>query len=286
MGLREHEVARDRVQQQLTRTLALLALVACGGDVEAYSYCHIPCGNGLVQDAEACDDGDNDNGDGCSATCTQETGYLCNGSPLSTCRSCAATTLCTSSTCHIGTMGDSITRAVGELPGVTHWPELLGTALGGTYTITNTGISGQIIDLGKSEQWTNILSTAELDVLFIFMGRNDIELLDTPAIDVLADVAEVANSAMAQGVRVVTISALPWSGHSNWTAGKQAIQDTFNAGLASAATACRSHVDVYDAFEDVPGGDRLKAAYRFDEIHPNTVGQQALADVIEPLVGP
>ncbi|MDD5025813.1 MAG: DUF4215 domain-containing protein [Candidatus Peribacteraceae bacterium] len=39
------------------------------------------CGDGAVEGAEECDDGDTDAGDGCSATCTVETGYSCAGEP-------------------------------------------------------------------------------------------------------------------------------------------------------------------------------------------------------------
>lgn len=39
------------------------------------------CGNGLVQAGESCDDGNLLDGDGCSANCSVESGYTCNGSP-------------------------------------------------------------------------------------------------------------------------------------------------------------------------------------------------------------
>jgi len=42
------------------------------------------CGNNDVETGEDCDDGDTDNGDGCSSTCTVESGYTCTGDP-STC---------------------------------------------------------------------------------------------------------------------------------------------------------------------------------------------------------
>jgi cysteine-rich repeat protein len=35
------------------------------------------CGDGIVDSNEDCDDGDNDNGDGCSSTCAVETGWTC-----------------------------------------------------------------------------------------------------------------------------------------------------------------------------------------------------------------
>ena len=39
------------------------------------------CGNGAVRLAEQCDDGNTDDGDGCSATCTVEAGWECTGEP-------------------------------------------------------------------------------------------------------------------------------------------------------------------------------------------------------------
>lgn len=39
------------------------------------------CGNGITAGKEDCDDGNTLPGDGCSPTCTVETGYHCNGQP-------------------------------------------------------------------------------------------------------------------------------------------------------------------------------------------------------------
>jgi len=39
------------------------------------------CGNGVIQSGEVCDDGDAMSGDGCSATCAVESGYVCSGAP-------------------------------------------------------------------------------------------------------------------------------------------------------------------------------------------------------------
>lgn len=52
----------------------------------------VDCGDGNLDVPEECDDGANDNGDGCSAICTEEPGYDCAGEP----------SLCTT------TCGDSI----------------------------------------------------------------------------------------------------------------------------------------------------------------------------------
>jgi len=40
-----------------------------------------PCGNGLIDGTETCDDGDITPGDGCDATCQIETGWICTGQP-------------------------------------------------------------------------------------------------------------------------------------------------------------------------------------------------------------
>jgi cysteine-rich repeat protein len=39
------------------------------------------CGDGLVAGSEACDDANNNNGDGCSSTCQVDPGFECSGTP-------------------------------------------------------------------------------------------------------------------------------------------------------------------------------------------------------------
>ncbi len=46
------------------------------------------CGDGLVTDAEKCDDGNEKGGDGCSAKCAVESGFRCAGEPSDCARSC------------------------------------------------------------------------------------------------------------------------------------------------------------------------------------------------------
>lgn len=82
------------------------------------------CGNGNVEGTEACDDDDNDPGDGCSAACTVEPGWTCTGDP-STCTdidecadmtdTCNENATCTnqspgfSCACNTGYTGDGMT---------------------------------------------------------------------------------------------------------------------------------------------------------------------------------
>ncbi len=46
------------------------------------------CGDGIVADAEGCDDGNTTANDGCSDTCTEETGYTCAGEPSACITTC------------------------------------------------------------------------------------------------------------------------------------------------------------------------------------------------------
>ncbi|MFH1724590.1 MAG: LamG-like jellyroll fold domain-containing protein, partial [Elusimicrobiota bacterium] len=47
-------------------------------------YCEGPlCGDGIVQGGQACDDANGAGGDGCSASCAVEPGYVCSGEPSS-----------------------------------------------------------------------------------------------------------------------------------------------------------------------------------------------------------
>ncbi|OQR83299.1 hypothetical protein ACHHYP_14866 [Achlya hypogyna] len=56
--------------------------------------CNRMCGNGFLTADEQCDDGNTDSGDGCSANCQVEAGFVCTGSPLSQ--------------CHLGSCGDGV----------------------------------------------------------------------------------------------------------------------------------------------------------------------------------
>ncbi|MFH1726041.1 MAG: LamG-like jellyroll fold domain-containing protein [Elusimicrobiota bacterium] len=51
---------------------------------KGYCEAYVPCGDGVIDAGEECDDGDRADGDGCSAACAVEDGHVCHGEP-STC---------------------------------------------------------------------------------------------------------------------------------------------------------------------------------------------------------
>lgn len=203
--------------------------------------------------------------------------------PAGSCATGAAKLCGAQSPCRIGVMGDSISFASG---GVTEWPDVMRPLLGANYVVIDEAVSGARVSTAKTTQWTNRLKNMGLTALVLFIGRNDIDD-NVAATTVLSDLAFVAGEATAAGIKVMTVSALPSGSEAGWTAGKQTQMDALNAGLASAATGCRSHLDVYAAFEQTPGSDTLAAIYDSgDGLHPNQVGQDALQAAINPLIGP
>lgn len=62
--------------------LSAMLMVGCGEESNEapsndQSAATGECGNGTIESNEACDDGNTDSGDGCSATCEVEDGYTC-----------------------------------------------------------------------------------------------------------------------------------------------------------------------------------------------------------------
>lgn len=86
----------------------------------------LACGNGVLDGDEACDDGGLVDGDGCSAICAVESGYVCAGQPsvcapacLSNGASCAVGSECCSMLCSMGvcagvTCGDGVIAGMEE----------------------------------------------------------------------------------------------------------------------------------------------------------------------------
>jgi len=61
-----------------------------------------PCGNGIVERGETCDDGNLASGDGCSNTCAVESGYGCTGAPSTCSLLCGNGVVDTGETCDDG----------------------------------------------------------------------------------------------------------------------------------------------------------------------------------------
>ncbi len=83
-------VLRNRWAGRWLPGFAAITVLAWGGCVLDFpiEWLEGECGDGYVGSGEQCDDGDTNSGDGCSATCTEEIGFDCDGVPsvcVSTC---------------------------------------------------------------------------------------------------------------------------------------------------------------------------------------------------------
>lgn len=67
----------------------------------------VACGDGVVETGEACDDSNVDGSDGCSSTCTVETGWVCSGAPSVCAQTCGNGVLDTDEVCDDGGNADS-----------------------------------------------------------------------------------------------------------------------------------------------------------------------------------
>jgi cysteine-rich repeat protein len=83
-------VLRNRWVGRWLPGMAALVVLVWGGCTLDFpvEWLEGECGDGYVGQGEQCDDGDTNSGDGCSATCTEEAGFDCDGVPsvcVSTC---------------------------------------------------------------------------------------------------------------------------------------------------------------------------------------------------------
>jgi len=78
----------------------------CLGATYTLSTCEAICGNGFVDGAETCDDGDTSSGDGCSNTCATEDGWECDASEPSLCEQAASSSSSSSSSAHSSAESD------------------------------------------------------------------------------------------------------------------------------------------------------------------------------------
>lgn len=200
--------------------------------------------------------------------------------------SCAsgASALCGSqSPCRIGVMGNSITFAAA---GVTEWPDVMRTNLGAGYEVLNEAVSSTTIQTAKTTQWANRLKQQKVHALIIAHGVNDV-IADRTAAQIVADIEEVVDDALAAGIKVLTLDILPCGNYGSCTAPRIAVLEQVNADLAAAATGCWSHLAIYDDMEEPVATNDLAVAYDSgDGLHPNQTGQNAIEALVSPEVGP
>jgi len=187
---------------------------------------------------------------------------------------------------HVVWLGDSIT--FGNVSAPTRPPyelqKLIATLPPLSRSVLNGGFGGDDVAAMKV-RWDSYMSRQGWGTLVFLGGINDLRI-GISAADTYATAVQILDDARAKGMRVVVVGILPWANYSvNWTAGKQAQTDAYNALLASWATANgQSYVSTDSLGEPVVDGGTgmaLKAIYDSgDGLHPNAAGSVALATLV------
>ncbi|MFN7131185.1 MAG: SGNH/GDSL hydrolase family protein, partial [Myxococcales bacterium] len=180
----------------------------------------------------------------------------------------------TKATTFVAAIGDSITAG----SGTTAYPYRLGVRLGANYQIANEGNPGytasQVLGI-----WRSNVRGRGYDRIVVLAGVNDVREGATAAAT-FASLQTIYEEALADGLKVVAVTVLPWKGYGD-TPEELAETDALNASIRSyAGGANYTVVDGYADFDD--GTGTMKSAYDSgDHLHPNAAGFDRLAELVK-----
>lgn len=114
----------------------------------------------------------------------------------------------------------------------------------------------------------------------VLAGVNDLAA-GTSAATIFSNLQTIYDQARADGMQVVPITVLPWSGSGSWTAGKQTETTNLNTSiLAYCATNGLVCIDAYNSA--LRTGTALTGIYDSgDGLHPNLAGSSVLANLVK-----
>ena len=128
------------------------------------------CGNGVLDQNERCDDGNNAAGDGCSATCTVEATYTCTGAPS------VCTTTCGNGAINSGETCDDGARIAGDGCGATCQVET-GYACTGAPSVCHAIVcgdgvkdTGEACDDGNAAAGDGCSATCQVETGYVCTG--------------------------------------------------------------------------------------------------------------------
>ena len=197
------------------------------------------------------------------------------------------------------TFGDSITDGYGTtLDANRRWPNLFDDrvqAAGksvGKVSVVNAGISGNrwlndgVGPSGQSRFAHDVLGVSGVSHVIILLGINDIGIgkLYAPqsvsADQITAAIQTAIAQAKAQRLKVYLATLLPYGGAAYYDATGEAKRQAVNAFVRSAA-GIDGVIDFDKTMRDPADPTRMLAAYDSgDHLHPNDLGNQAMANAI------
>jgi len=197
----------------------------------------------------------------------------------------------------IVTLGDSITDGLHSTPdGNKRWPNRLAERLrsqkgGSKVAVLNAGISGNRILHDKVA--TNASARLDRDVLvqsgarylIVLLGINDIGFFGAATADeIIAGHRQIIDRAHAMGLKVYGGTLTPFQGFLPglyYTADGEAMRQAVNHWMRT-SKAYDAVIDFDKAVRDPGNPAAMRPAYDSgDNLHPNDVGYQAMADAID-----
>jgi lysophospholipase L1-like esterase len=195
--------------------------------------------------------------------------------------------------------GDSITDSYGSTTNANHrWPNLFDDrvqAAGkfvGKASVVNAGIAGNrwlndgVGPSGQSRFARDVLGVSGVSHVIILLGINDIGIgklyapQNVSADQIIAAIQTAIAQAKAQRIKVYLATLLPYGGAAYYDATGEAKRQAVNAFVRSAPNV-DGVIDFDKAMQDPSAPTRMLAAYDSgDHLHPNDLGNQAMADAV------
>jgi lysophospholipase L1-like esterase len=171
-------------------------------------------------------------------------------------------------------IGDSITY--GYSHNANPYPKRLATLLG--VKVANMGIGGDVA-ANINTQITNHILTFRYKVVIIEECINDL-IAGTAGATCWTATDAAVDAAVAAGLTVVLMTAVPCGNYAGWNGTKEIERDAYNTSVRAKAASNPSRIKLIDLDTIISDdGNTIKAAHDSgDGLHPDGDGMQAIAD--------
>ena len=200
----------------------------------------------------------------------------------------------------IAMVGDSITDGWGSTTsGNQRWPNhfarrLLADNSSSKFAVVNAGISGNQVTRGGNTLFgQNLQARFERDVLalsnvshmVLMEGINDIGMNSSAdnrvsAAEVIAGYQQLISRAHARGIKIIGATLTPYEGAAYFTPAGEIVRQAINDFIRNSG-AFDGVIDFEKAVQDPDNPSRILPAFTEDNLHPNDIGYQAMADAID-----
>lgn len=199
----------------------------------------------------------------------------------------------------IAIVGASITDAVGSTADANRrWPDfltrrllyephfhgepgVLNLGLAGNATIHDgAGIGAPDFGVRAVARVENVFALPNVDTVIVDQGLNDIFLHDERPERIIEGLRRITDKLQRRGIRVLLATLSPAAGADNWGPEREQTRQAVNAYIRTTDDA-DGVVDIAEAVRDPDEPTMLNPRYHsFDQVHPNDLGNHAIAQAV------